>query len=81
MAGGTSTGATSGGGASNSNSNATVSIGNVIYPTSLDPANGNSGGDYSYLYLIYDRLLNFNPQSGAIEPGLATKWGFSGPNN
>lgn len=79
--GGTSTGATSGGGASNSNSNATVSIGNVIYPTSLDPANGNSGGDYSYLYLIYDRLLNFNPQSGAIEPGLATQWGFSGPNN
>ncbi len=79
--GGTSTGATSGGGASNSNSNATVSIGNVIYPTSLDPANGNSGGDYSYLYLIYDRLLNFNPQSGAIEPGLATQWGFSGANN
>ncbi len=77
--GGTTPGATSGGG--NANPNATVSIGNVIYPTSLDPANGNSGGDYSYLYLIYDRLLNFNPQSGAIEAGLATQWGFSGPNN
>lgn len=70
-----------------STSNATISqsaavvIGTTSAPTSLDPAVGTSGGDYQYLYMIYARLINQNPKTGAFEPGLATSWKFTGPNN
>jgi ABC-type transport system substrate-binding protein len=30
------------------------------------------------LYLIYDRLINFDQKTGELKPGLATKWGFVG---
>jgi peptide/nickel transport system substrate-binding protein len=76
---GSSSATASGTGATNSNG--TVSIGFESAPTSLDPADGNSGDDYPYLYLIYDRLIDFNAKTGALEPGLATKWGFTGPKD
>ncbi|WEJ34787.1 hypothetical protein [Devosia sp. SD17-2] len=35
-------------------------------PTTLDPANGLSGGDIHFLYTVYDRLLDFDPAT--LEP-------------
>jgi peptide/nickel transport system substrate-binding protein len=77
--GGSTSVTTSGGTASSTNtdSSATVDIGFTSAPTSLDPADGNSGEDYPYLYLLYDRLIDFNAKTGVLEPGLATKWAFS----
>jgi peptide/nickel transport system substrate-binding protein len=60
---------------------AAVVIGTTSAPTSLDPAVGTSGGDYQYLYMIYARLINQDPKTGAYEPGLATSWKFTGTNN
>lgn len=62
-------------------SDATLTVGDPQPPSSLDPAAGTSGGDYVYLYMIYARLLNFNQTTGAIEPGLASGYGFTGANN
>ena len=60
---------------------AAVVIGTTSAPTSLDPAVGTSGGDYQYLYMIYARLINQNPKTGAFAPGLATSWKFTGASN
>jgi len=49
----------------------------VIHPTdssSLDPISGNSGNDHMSLYPMYDRLLNFDPETLEARPGLATAW-------
>jgi peptide/nickel transport system substrate-binding protein len=46
----------------------------------LDPATGFAGTDYSVLYSIYDRLINFDPKTMLPLPGLAAKWEFSGPD-
>ena len=49
----------------------------VIHPTdssSLDPISGNSGNDHMSLYPLYDRLLNFDPETLEATPGLAASW-------
>src|SRR5580692_5492745 len=46
----------------------------------LDPATGFAGTDYSVLYSIYDRLINFDPKTMLPLPGLAAKWEFGGPD-
>jgi peptide/nickel transport system substrate-binding protein len=49
----------------------------VVVPTdasSLDPISGVSGNDHMSLYPLYDRLLNFEPESLEPAPGLATSW-------
>jgi ABC-type transport system substrate-binding protein len=40
-------------------------------PTTLDPANGLSGGDIHFLYTVYDRLLAFDPDTLDPRPMLA----------
>jgi ABC-type transport system substrate-binding protein len=47
-------------------------------PDSLDPAVGQGGNDYLELYAMFDRLLNFNPQTGVLEPGLALSYKYIG---
>lgn len=49
-------------------------------PTTLDPANGLSGGDIHYLYTVYDRLLAFNPETLEPEPMLAEAWAWENDN-
>jgi ABC-type transport system substrate-binding protein len=61
--------------------NNTVTIGFVGELTTLDPARGFSGADYSVLYSLYDRLIHFDPQTMEPIPGLATEWRFTGPDN
>jgi peptide/nickel transport system substrate-binding protein len=67
-------GSTSGSGGS------TLRVGIVNPPDNLDPALGQGGNDYLEDYPMFDRLFNFNPQTGALEPGLALsyKWIGSG---
>lgn len=43
-------------------------------PTTLDPITGSNGGDHVSLYPMYDRLVNFNPETLEPVPGLATSW-------
>jgi peptide/nickel transport system substrate-binding protein len=56
-------------------------IGAANEPVTLDPAAGNTGFDYPYLYSIYDRLIHFVPETLELVPGIATEWGFEGENN
>lgn len=56
---------------------ATIQVATIQEPDSLDPAEGTGGHGYPYLYNIFDRLLNLNPETAELEPGLATEWEFS----
>lgn len=73
--GGSAAPATSGGGTPQEGG--TLSIGYTAPPSSLDPQQGTSGGDYAYLYLMFDRLITFDLKTGQLQPGLATDWKFS----
>jgi ABC-type transport system substrate-binding protein len=46
-------------------------------PDSLDPSVGQGGNDYLELYPMFDRLLNFNPQTGVLQPGLALSYKYT----
>src|SRR5215469_4242182 len=48
-------------------------------PTSLDPAYGRQGGDFGFLYPIFETLVDWEPQSLQPKPGLATSWAFPDP--
>ncbi|MPY95797.1 MAG: hypothetical protein GEV08_22905 [Acidimicrobiia bacterium] len=48
-------------------------------PSSLDPIAGGSGGDHVSLYPLYDRLVNFEPDTMQALPGLAESWEFTDP--
>lgn len=54
-----------------------LNIGLTAEPFTLDPARGVSGSDYPYLYTLYARLLDFEPKTLKIRPGLAKRWEFS----
>ena len=47
-------------------------------PSSLDPMTGGSGLDHSYLWTMYDTLVEWDYESLAPKPGLA-KWTFPDP--
>lgn len=49
-------------------------------PTTLDPANGLSGGDIHYLYTVYDRLLAFDPATLEPRPMLAESFAWENDN-
>lgn len=49
-------------------------------PTTLDPANGLSGGDIHYLYTVYDRLLDFDPATLDPRPMLAESFEWTNDN-
>ena len=53
----------------------------VIYanPSSLDPMTGRSGADHEVLYPIFDRLVDWVPDTLAPRPGLATSWSYPDP--
>lgn len=58
--------------------NNVLTVGMGDEPSTLDPATGVAGTDYPYLYSLYDRLIDFEPQTLALRPGLATEWRFAG---
>jgi ABC-type transport system substrate-binding protein len=55
----------------------TVTIGTLVGPTSMDPQTGQSGADYQWLDFVFARLITYNSQTGALQPGLATAWTWS----
>jgi peptide/nickel transport system permease protein/peptide/nickel transport system substrate-binding protein len=49
-------------------------VGSQREPASLDPAIGIAGTEVPFLYTIYDRLVDFDPATLDLTPGLATAW-------
>ena len=70
--------ASGGSGAGGSTANGTIAIGTTLAPTTLDPQMGTSGADAQYLYFVFDRLIQYDPQTGELRPMLATSWKFVG---
>lgn len=62
------------------NTSGTITIGSEFPPGTLDPTTGTQGSDLAYLNLVFDALVQENPQTGAIEPMLATSWKYLGSN-
>ena len=48
-------------------------------PSSLDPHVGGQGSDHAFLSTIYDRLVDYEPETLAPRPSLATSWSFPDP--
>lgn len=48
-------------------------------PTSLDPTFGRQGGDFGFLYPVFETLVDWEPQSLQPKPGLAASWNFADP--
>ncbi len=51
-----------------------ITVIHVTDSSSLDPISGNSGNDHMSLYPLFDRLLNFDPETLQATPGLAAAW-------
>lgn len=73
--------ASASGSGSGSSSEGPITVGTGFYADSLNPALGESGGDYFELNMLYDTLLKINPTTGALEPDLATAFQFEGPKD
>jgi ABC-type transport system substrate-binding protein len=48
-------------------------------PSTLDPTTGRSGQDHSFLYTIFDSLVEFDYGTLQPKPGLAESWKFTDP--
>lgn len=48
-------------------------------PTNLDPIAGSQGGDFRFLYPIYQSLVDWDPATLKPIPSLATRWTFYDP--
>jgi peptide/nickel transport system permease protein/peptide/nickel transport system substrate-binding protein len=66
-------------GASWASAGGEIAVGVTLAPTTFDPIAGASGGDAMSLYPIYDRLINFDPETMAPAPGLAASWEYTEP--
>lgn len=65
-------------GGAEKNATGTITIGSMFPPGTLDPTTGTQGSDIAYLDYVFDRLIQQNPDTGALEPMLATSWKFVG---
>lgn len=70
---------TSSGSSSTPKAGGEITVASPLAPSSLDPIAGSSGGDQMSLYPIFDRLVNFDPETLAPQPGLATAWDYPDP--
>src|SRR5215475_70521 len=48
-------------------------------PASVDPMTGRNLPDFNVLYAVFDALIDFEPTTLALKPGLAKSWTFSDP--
>ena len=46
-------------------------------PASVDPMTGRNLPDFNVLYAVFDALIDFEPSTPALKPGLAKSWSFS----
>lgn len=57
----------------------TLRVSGAANPSSLDPATGGSGGDHTYLWTMYDTLVEWDYDTLKPKPGLA-EWSYPNPN-
>jgi ABC-type transport system substrate-binding protein len=55
----------------------TLRISMPYNPASVDPMTGRNGPDFNTLYALFDALIDFEPQTLALKPGLAKSWKFT----
>ena len=48
-------------------------------PASVDPMTGRNLTDFNVLYAVFDALIDFNPATLELRPGLAKAWRFADP--
>src|SRR5690606_13628546 len=48
-------------------------------PAALDPITGRNAPDFNSLYTIFDALIDFEPETLELKPGLAREWRFTDP--
>jgi peptide/nickel transport system substrate-binding protein/glutathione transport system substrate-binding protein len=48
-------------------------------PGSLDPMTGRTAGEFACLYTVFDALIDFDPATLELKPGLARAWTSSDP--
>jgi ABC-type transport system substrate-binding protein len=57
----------------------TLVVGDPVALSNSDPIHAISSRDQSYLWTVYDTLLQFAPQSMEPTPGLAESWSYTNP--
>src|SRR5262252_9236149 len=57
----------------------TLRISMPYNPASVDPMTGRNLPDFNVLYAVFDALIDFEPATLALKPGLAKSWSFSDP--
>jgi ABC-type transport system substrate-binding protein len=50
-------------------------------PASVDPITGRNQPDFNVLYAIFDALIDFDPATLELKPGLAKAWRFTDPKS
>ena len=48
-------------------------------PASVDPMTGRNLPDFNVLYAVFDALIDFEPKTLELKPGLAKSWNFTDP--
>src|SRR5262249_35483728 len=48
-------------------------------PASVDPMTGRNLPDFNVLYAVFDALIDFEPGTLELKPGLAESWAFTDP--
>src|SRR5215471_5303821 len=48
-------------------------------PGSVDPMTGRNLTDFDVLYAVFDALIDFEPKTLELKPGLAKSWKFTDP--
>ncbi len=48
-------------------------------PASVDPMTGRNQPDFNVLYAVFDALIDFDPKTLDLKPGLAKSWRFADP--
>ena len=48
-------------------------------PGAVDPMTGRNLPDFNVLYAVFDALIDFEPQTLELKPGLAKSWKFTDP--
>jgi peptide/nickel transport system substrate-binding protein/glutathione transport system substrate-binding protein len=57
----------------------TLRVAQPYNPASIDPMTGRNLPDLNVLYACYDALIDFNPSTLTLKPGLAKAWSFKDP--
>src|SRR6185312_10948329 len=60
-------------------SGGTLRISMPYNPASVDPMTGRNLPDFNVLYMVYDALIDFEPKTLKLKPGLAKAWTWKDP--